>query len=133
THFHVYFYLLPVTDRTVTEEQQSARVRKLLTKHPAFDASVQPRPQLGTGGNTTIQAVLLGPDIDKLYDYSQQILAKAQAAPSLVDARTDYSDASPEVQVAVDRARAADLGVSMATVGNTLRLMVAGDDEIPTY
>ena len=35
--------------------------------------------------------------------------------------------------MAVDRARAADLGVRMATVGNTLRLMVAGDDEISTY
>jgi len=35
--------------------------------------------------------------------------------------------------VAVDRAREADLGVRMATVGNTLRLMVSGDDEISTY
>ncbi len=133
THFHVYFYLLPVTERTVTQEQVTARVRKVLARHPAYSASVQARNPLGTGGNTAIQAVLLGPDIDKLYDYSQQILAKAQATPSLVDARTDYSDASPEVQVAVDRARAADLGVRMATVGNTLRLMVAGDDEISTY
>ena len=31
-----------------------------------------------------------------------------------MDARTDYTDASPEVQVAVDRARAADLGVLLA-------------------
>ena len=37
------------------------------------------------------------------------------------------------MQVAVDRSRAADLGVRMATIGNTLRLMVAGDDEITTY
>ena len=133
THFHVYFYLLPVAERTVTQEQVTARVRKVLAQHPAYNATVQARNPLGTGGNTAIQAVLLGPDIDKLYDYSQQILAKAQATPSLVDARTDYSDASPEVQVAVDRARAADLGVRMATVGNTLRLMVAGDDEISTY
>jgi HAE1 family hydrophobic/amphiphilic exporter-1 len=133
THFHVYFYLLPLTERTVTQEQVIARVRKVLAQHPAYNASLQARNPLGTGGNTAIQAVLLGPDIGKLYDYSQQILTKAQATPSLVDARTDYSDASPEVQVAVDRARAADLGVRMATVGSTLRLMVAGDDEISTY
>ena len=69
----------------------------------------------------------------KLYDYSQQLLAKAQKTPSLVDAKTDYSNASPEVHVAVDRARAADLGVRMSTVGGALRLMVAGDDEISTY
>jgi HAE1 family hydrophobic/amphiphilic exporter-1 len=129
----VYFYLLPVTERTVTQDEVTARVRKVLARHPAYSASLQARNPLGTGGNTAIQAVLLGPDIGKLYEYSQQILAKAQATASLVDARTDYSDASPEVQVAVDRARAADLGVRMATIGNTLRLMVAGDDEISTY
>ncbi len=133
THFHVMFYLLPVAERTVTQEQVTARVRKILAAHPAYASSVQTRNPLGTGGNNAIQAVLLGPDIDTLYDYSQQILEKAQATPSLVDAKTDYSDASPEVQVAVDRARAADLGVRMATVGNTLRLMVAGDDEISSY
>jgi hydrophobic/amphiphilic exporter-1 (mainly G- bacteria), HAE1 family len=33
----------------------------------------------------------------------------------------------------VDRRRAADLGVRMATIGNTLRLAVAGDDEISNY
>lgn len=65
-----------------------------------------------------------------MYECSQQALGRARETPSLVDARTDYSNASPEVQVAVDRAKAADLGVRMATVDNTLRLMVAGDDEI---
>jgi HAE1 family hydrophobic/amphiphilic exporter-1 len=133
THFHVLFYLLPIAERTVTQDQVIANVRKVLAAHPALNANVQARNPLGSGGNTAIQAVLLGPDIDQLYDYSQQALAKAQGMPSLVDAKTDYSDASPEVQVAVDRARAADLGVRMATVGNTLRLMVAGDDEISTY
>ncbi|MGC4082297.1 MAG: efflux RND transporter permease subunit [Vicinamibacterales bacterium] len=65
-------------------------------------------------GGSSIQANLRGPDLDTLYDYSQQLLAKAKLTPSLVDARTDYSNASPEVQVAVDRSRAADLGVRMA-------------------
>ena len=35
--------------------------------------------------------------------------------------------------MSVDRRRAADLGVRMATVGNTLRLAVSGDDEISFY
>ncbi len=33
----------------------------------------------------------------------------------------------------MDRRRAADLGVRMATIGNTLRLAVAGDDRISFY
>src|SRR4029450_6912999 len=40
---------------------------------------------------------------------------------------------NPEVHVAVDRKRAADLGVRMSTIGNTLRLAVSGDDQISFY
>ena len=40
---------------------------------------------------------------------------------------------NPEIMVAVDRRRAADLGVRMSTVGDTLRLMVSGDEEISIY
>ena len=135
THFHVFFYLQPPNERTVTQDEVVRRVRRLLAKHPGNSPVVQPRNPLGGGGagGSPINAQLLGPDIDLLYTYAQQLLAKAQQTPSLVDTRSDYSNASPEVQVAVDRSRAADLGVRMSTVGSTLRLMVAGDDEISTY
>ena len=39
----------------------------------------------------------------------------------------------PFKHVAVDRKRAADLGVRMSTVGNTLRMAVSGDDQISFY
>ncbi|MFN7983872.1 MAG: efflux RND transporter permease subunit [Vicinamibacterales bacterium] len=137
THFHVFFYLLPLDQRTVTQDQVVARIRRVLAKHPGANPTVVPRNPLsgggGGGGASSINVSLLGPDIDRLYEYSQRILERAKQTPSLVDARTDYSNASPEVQVVVDRSRAADLGVRMATVGSTLRLMVAGDDEISTY
>jgi hydrophobe/amphiphile efflux-1 (HAE1) family protein len=136
THFHVFFYLVPPNERKVTQDQVVANVRRILARHPGGNPSVTPRNPLGGGGGAggnSIQASMLGPDIEKLYDYSQELLEKGQHTPSLVDSRTDYSNASPEVQVAVDRSRAADLGVRMSTVGNTLRLMVAGDDEISSY
>ena len=133
THFHLLFYLQPSNERKVTQAQIMTEVRRVLARHPAFAASIVGRNPLGGGGNFGLQASLLGPDLGTLYEYSQQIVEKAKQTPSLVDAKSDYSDASPEVQVAVDRSRAADLGVRMATIGNTLRLMVAGDDEITTY
>ena len=135
THFHVFFHLLPENERKVTQDEVIARVRKIMAAHPGNNPSVTPRNPLGGGGagGNAISASLLGADIGRLYDYSQQLLEKAKRTPSLVDVRTDYSDASPEVQVLVDRARAADLDVRMATVGDALRLMVAGDDEISSY
>jgi len=133
THFHLYFYLKPSNERKATQTEIMTQVRRVLARHPAYAASIVGRNPLGGGGNFQLQASLLGPDLETLYKYSQKIVERAKQTPSLVDAKSDYSDASPEVQVAVDRARAADLGVRMATIGNTLRLMVAGDDEITTY
>src|SRR3954463_13574125 len=89
THFHIFFYLLPSNERAVTQDQVVARVRKILSKRPGGNAVVTPRNLLGGGGGggggSQISANLLGPDIEKLYDYSQQVLAKAQQTPSLVD------------------------------------------------
>ena len=83
THFHVFFYLLPPNERKVTQDEVIARVRRILAKHPGNNPTVTPRNPLGGGGagggGNSINASLLGPDIDKLYDYSQQLLEKAQA------------------------------------------------------
>ena len=62
-----------------------------------------------------------------------QALEAAQQTPSLTEPKLSLSVSNPEIHVAVDRRRAADLGVRMATIGNTLRLAVAGDDAISFY
>ena len=75
-----------------------------------------------------------GPTSTQIAEYSKRALAEAQKLPSLDGRRRSTLNVSnPEVHVAVDRKRAADLGVRMATIGNTLRLAVAGDDEISFY
>ena len=133
-HFHIVFYLQPADERDVSQEVVMARVREILAKHPAYAPAITAKNPLGGGnGNFAIQASLLGPDMNRLYDYSQQLLAKAQQLPSLVDTKSNFSNASPEVHVSVDRARAADLGVRISDIGGALRLMVAGDDEISTF
>ena len=133
-HFHIMFYLKPVEERDVSQAVVLSRVREILAKHPGYAPTITPKNPLGGGNfNVAIQAGLLGPDMNRLYDYSQQLLAKAQQLPSLVDAKSNFSNASPEVHVAVDRARAADLGVRISDIGGALRLMVAGDDEISAF
>ena len=103
--------------------------------HPGLRPSITNRNPLGGGesGGFPISAALLGPDLDVLADYSLKALAEAQKLPSLADPKVSLNIANPEIRVAVDRRRAADLGVRMQTVGDALRLMVAGDDEISNY
>jgi HAE1 family hydrophobic/amphiphilic exporter-1 len=91
---------------------------------------------LGSGegqGGFAISANILGPDLRQLTEVAMRALEAAQHTPSLTEPKLSLSVSNPEIHVAVDRRRAADLGVRMATIGNTLRLAVAGDDRISFY
>ena len=134
-HAHLFVYLKPLADRSVAQDVVVARMRKILSAYPGLSPIVAVRSPLGGGENSNfpIQASLLGPDMDTLSDYALRLLAEAQHTPSLADPKTSVSNSNPEIRVAVDRGRAADLGVRMSTVGNALRMMVSGDDEISTY
>jgi HAE1 family hydrophobic/amphiphilic exporter-1 len=135
THIHLLGYATPFESRKVTEEQILSELRRRLAAHPSYRPSITIRNPLGGGeqGGYPIAAQLLGPDMARLADYSMRALSEAVKMPSLADPKVNLAISNPEIHVSVDRRRAADLGVRMDTIGNTLRLAVAGDDEISNY
>jgi HAE1 family hydrophobic/amphiphilic exporter-1 len=61
------------------------------------------------------------------------MLDDVQKMPFISDSKAVVNLSNPELRVAVDRQRAADLGVRVADLGTALRLMVSGEDEISSY
>jgi HAE1 family hydrophobic/amphiphilic exporter-1 len=136
THFHFNFRALPPEERKRNQSEIIREVRQRLAKYPGSRPSISARNALGSGegqGGFAISANIMGPDLKQLADYSLKALEAAQRVPSLAEPKVMLSISNPEIHVAVDRRRAADLGVRMATIGNTLRLAVAGDDRISFY
>ena len=136
THMHFLCLALPLGERQNTQAQMIKEMRRRLATHPAYRPSITARTALGSGegaGGYAISANLLGPDLDQLADYSLKALAATQKLASIGEVKISLSVSNPEIHVMVDRKRAADLGVHMATVGNTLRLAVAGDDQISNF
>jgi HAE1 family hydrophobic/amphiphilic exporter-1 len=136
THFHFNFQAMPPDQRKRTQSEIIREVRQRLAKYPGSRPSISARNALGSGegqGGFAISANILGPDLRQLADYSLKALEAAQHLPSLAEPKVMLSISNPEIHVAVDRRRAADLGVRMDTIGNTLRLAVAGDDRISFY
>jgi len=136
THIHFLCQALPLDQRTNTQAEIVTEMRRRLAAHPGYRPSITSRTALGSGegvGGFAIAANILGPDLGQIAEYSKRALAAAEKLPSLTDVKIGLNVSNPEVHVAVDRKRAADLGVRMATIGNTLRLAVAGDDEISFY
>src|SRR5688572_20992417 len=86
----------------------------------------------GGGGGGAIQFMVQGPDLEQLEKYSNALLIKARTIPGLVDVDTTLNAGKPEMQVLLDRPKAADLGVQIADAADALRLLVAGD-QVTTF
>ncbi|MBK5910477.1 multidrug transporter AcrB [Rhodothalassium salexigens] len=79
-----------------------------------------------SGGRQPVQFVIGGDTYDDLQRYASVIEAEAPKLASLVGIDTDYKETQPQVRVAVDLDRAAELGVSVQTVGRTLETVLGG-------
>jgi HAE1 family hydrophobic/amphiphilic exporter-1 len=136
THIHFLCQALPIEQRTNTQAEIITEMRRRLASYQSYRPSISSRTALGSGegtGGFAIAANILGPDLNQLVEYSKKALAAAQNVPSITEVKIGLNVSNPEVHVAVDRKRAADLGVRMATIGNTLRLAVSGDDQISFF
>jgi len=136
THIHFLCQALPIEERKHTQAQIITEMRRRLAAHPSYRPSISSRTALGSGegtGGFAIAANILGPDLEQIAEYSKRALEAARNVPSLTEVKIGLNVSNPEVHVAVDRKRAADLGVRMATIGNTLRLAVSGDDQVSFY
>jgi len=80
----------------------------------------------GGGQNFPIMYQITGPDMAKITDYSTRLLEVLKTLPGVVDPDTSLIVGKPELRAHIDRAKAAELGVNVAEVASTLRLLVGG-------
>jgi multidrug efflux pump len=84
------------------------------------------------GGGSAVQVVLGGTDYADLAKWRDQLMSRMQENPGLANVQSNYEERKPQLRVAVDRDRAADLGVSLQTVGRTLET-VLGSRIVTTF
>ncbi len=127
----IYVRLKPIGAREQDQYALMTEARELLARYPKeLRMSVQPVAAISGGGNrnAAIQYVISGPDLVKLTEYAEQLLAKMKTIPDVVDADTTLVVGKPELRVEIDRRRAADLGVRVADVAQALNILVAGQE-----
>ena len=109
------------------------RSGQTLRKYPDLRTGVRNIQSFNIGGgNTEFEFVIRGPELAKLSEYGEALRARAPEL-GLLDADVTLKIDKPELRVVIDRARAADLGVSTADIGAALRVMVGGDQEVSSY
>ena len=108
-------------------------IRGRLRKYKDLRTSVRNAQSFNIGGGgAEIDFALRGPDLEMLAKYAEELRAKAPEL-GIMDADTSLKLDKPELRVEIDRARAADLGVSTEDISSALRLMVGGDQRVSRF
>lgn len=125
-----------LADWSERDRSQTEIVRSLsepLDALPGSRASARGRGTLsgGGGGGGGIEIALMGNDYEGIYQ-SAKALSDAITSDSdiLSDPEISYQPTQPELSIAINRARAADLGVSLDDLALTLRTMVNGQEVV---
>jgi multidrug efflux pump len=124
--------LKPWGDRSISTDDLVVKLRKDLSTIPGVRAIPQVRNGLVRGGGQPLQIVLQGVDYAQIAQWRDVLQKQMEANPGLKDVDSDYKETRPQLRVNVDRNRAADLGVSISEIGNTLQSML-GSLQVTTF
>ena len=125
----IYVDLVDPGERRLTQFELMNKARSEIVSKlpPELRVNVAEVPDFSVGSNTqNIQLVMSGPDFDLLAKYAVEITKDLRESKLGVDVDTTNLPGRPEVKVSIDRDRAADLGVSVSDVAQTLQMLVAG-------
>lgn len=129
TRGSIYVRMNELEERGFTQFQLMRRAREILRDYPDLRTSVSDVSAIGggAGGDSRIfQLSLQGPEIEQLAEYADTLKSKLRQLPGLVDVDSTLSMRKPELQVAIDRERAMDLGIPVQTIASTLSVLVGG-------
>jgi hydrophobe/amphiphile efflux-1 (HAE1) family protein len=115
-------------DRKLSQADFAMVMRKQLNSIPGLKAMVQDLSQSGFTAQRgfPVELSVQGPEWGPLVASSQKVMADLRASGLVVDLDTNYQLGMPELRITPDRARVADLGISIETVATTINALVGG-------
>jgi len=125
--------LVPVEERDLSQNEIMAMARERLAKFHDLTTAVQLPPVIQGGSEEDLRFYVQGPDLEVLDEYATTLRNRLAEVPGVTDLDSSYEEGKPEVRVHVNRDKAADLGVNVASVATALRTLVGGDEQVTTY
>ncbi len=126
--------LKPKSERVKTQMDLKKEIRQKLRKFPGLKASAEDFSMIGGGQRQVpIQYSVRGSNIVELRDYTRQIVSELSKKPGFVDIDTSLEMGKPELKVFIDRDKAADLGVDVATIVETINLLISGETDVTKF
>ncbi len=119
----IFMRLKPRSERRLSADEVIQELRPQFAAIPGINVFLQNLPPIRIGGNLTkslYQFTLQSPDTEELYRYAPLLEARMRELSGLEDVTTDLEIKNPQVNVEINRDKAAALGVTPQQVENAL-------------
>jgi hydrophobic/amphiphilic exporter-1 (mainly G- bacteria), HAE1 family len=121
--------LTPKENRKKTTMQVGEEIKAKVRQIPGAKVYVNPIGIFGSSDQSAIQIGVNGTDYILIAQAADQIKNILSSIEGTTDIRLSSESGKPEMQILIDRAKLAQLGLSVAEVGTMLRVALTGDDE----
>ena len=121
--------LVPKENRKKSTNEVEEEIKSKLKEIPGMKVYVNPIGLFGSADQAAIQIAINGTDFSEIMKAAVQVEDVLRSVPGTTDVRLSSETGKPEMRIAIDRAKMAQLGLSVADVGTTLRIALTGDDQ----
>jgi HAE1 family hydrophobic/amphiphilic exporter-1 len=125
--------LVPRSERERTSDQIATDLRRVLVGIPgvtittrASGGNQQLTRLLGGGGDSRLAVEVRGDDLADAQRLSMSVLGVLRETPGVANPQLGREEGRPELNIRVDRPKAALLGLSVSGVANTIRTNISG-------
>jgi multidrug efflux pump len=119
----MFMSLKPISERQLSVDGVIARLRREMAVVPGATLFLQAVQDIRVGGrasNAQYQFTLQGPTLEELNEWTPKIAAALQGDPNVADVNSDQQNKGLESALVIDRDAAAQLGITVSQIDNTL-------------
>ena len=119
----MFIRLKPRDQRKLSADEVVQELRVKAAQVPGVRLFLQNVPPIQIGGQMTksqYQFTLQSPDTDELYHYAPLLADKMRGLPGFQDVNTDLQLTNPQINVEIDRDKAATLGITAEQIESAL-------------
>jgi len=122
--------LKPKARRSLSQQQIMALARQRLADLSHLKISIEAIPRVSGGGfrAAPVQYNVRGANLDDLIAASDQMIESIDDVDGIVDVNSTYDAGKPEINVLIDREKAAEQGVSVEKLGKAVRALIGGQE-----
>lgn len=120
-------------DRTKQTSEVISELNRKWAEIPGIRAFMFMRSGLGRGGGgDPVQFVIGGRSYDELVQWRDLVMERARESGMFTRIDSDFNETKPSLSITVDKIRAADVGVSIQSIGRTLQAMMS-ESRVTTF